>query len=188
MSDREARTLERQAAADPDALARLIARTVPVERIRLAAALGHPVALRIERPANVSENPWDWPAATLDDATWRLWGCDCAERPLLRERAAGREPDPRSWEVVAASRRYAAAKASREELDAARDTAWAAAWDAAAGAAARGAAWAAARGADRAAARSAGWAAGWDAAGGEERAWQRDAMAQRLLGLDVDCG
>ena len=29
----------------------------------------------------------------------RLWAADCALRALLRERTAGREPDPRSWEA-----------------------------------------------------------------------------------------
>jgi hypothetical protein len=61
----------------------------------------------------------------------RLWGCDCAERALLRERAQGREPDPRSWEAIAVSRRYANDQATDEELTAARAAARAAAGDAA---------------------------------------------------------
>jgi len=83
----------------------------------------------------------------LDEREQRLWGCDCAERALLRERDAGREPDPRSWEAVRVSRLYADGEATLEELDAAW-SAWHAAWDAdaAARAAADAAAWVAADG------------------------------------------
>ena len=45
----------------------------------------------------------------------RLFACDCAERALQRERDAGREPDMRSWEAVAVSRRYANGQATDEE-------------------------------------------------------------------------
>jgi len=37
----------------------------------------------------------------------RLFAADCAERALLREREAGREPDDRSWEALRVSRAYA---------------------------------------------------------------------------------
>ena len=53
----------------------------------------------------------------------REFACDCAERALLREREAGREPDPRSWAAVEAARRFARGEATAEELDAARDAA-----------------------------------------------------------------
>ena len=75
----------------------------------------------------------------LDARVLRLFACDCAERALLRERRAGREPDGRSWGAVRVARLYADGKATADELDAARTAAWAAAGDAgaAAGAAAR---------------------------------------------------
>jgi hypothetical protein len=60
----------------------------------------------------------------------RLFACDCAERALIRERDAGREPDPRSWAAIEVSRRYADGQATDDELAAARDAAWAAARDA----------------------------------------------------------
>jgi hypothetical protein len=81
----------------------------------------------------------------------RLFACECAERALQRERAAGREPDKRSWASIEVSRRYADGKATEKELDAAWNAAGVAAgdvWDpawAAAGAAAGDPAWAAAR-------------------------------------------
>ncbi|MHB8533391.1 MAG: hypothetical protein ACYDC2_11795, partial [Solirubrobacteraceae bacterium] len=137
----------------------------------------------------------------------RLFACDCAERALGRERAAGREPDARSWKAVAVARTYAEGQATALELDAARDAAWAAArdaagaaaWDAAraaawaaawaagrdaAWAAGRDAAWAAARAAAWAAAGAAAWAAERDAAGAAawaaERDWQRQRLAELL--------
>ncbi len=79
-----------------------------------------------------------------------LFACDVATTALEAERAAGREPDSRSWEAVRVKRAWLAGEAT----DAARAAAWAAAW-AAAGAAAGAAA--------RAAARDAAWDAAWDA-------------------------
>ena len=35
------------------------------------------------------------------------WACDCAERALLREREAGREPNIHSWKAVEVARKYA---------------------------------------------------------------------------------
>lgn len=86
-----------------------------------------------------------------DDQIARLFAADCAEAALLGERSKGREPDPRSWAAVEASRAFA-----RGEIGAA-------AWDAA-GAAARAAAW------------DAAWAAAWDAA----RDAARDALYGRF--------
>jgi len=73
------------------------------------------------------------------DATRTLheFACWCAERALLRERDAGREPDPRSWDAVEAKRAWlrgeiddkALAAAADAAAAAARDAAWAAAWD-----------------------------------------------------------
>lgn len=94
----------------------------------------------------------------MDDRERRVFACDCAERALLREREAGREPDERSWNAVAVARRFADGNASNEELEQAEAAAWdarAAAWaaaDAAADAALDAALAAAARGASRGAA------------------------------------
>lgn len=81
------------------------------------------------------------------------FACDCVERALMRERAAGREPDPRSWEAVRIKRRWVEGRATDQELGAARDAAEAA-WEAAWAAAWAAAAWAA----------EAAWDAAWDAA------------------------
>ena len=102
----------------------------------------------------------------LSDRLIRLFAVWCARRALERERAAGREPDPRSWSAVEVAERFANGNATAEELDAARAAAWAAAWAAArdaARAAAWAAAWAAARAAAWDAARDAARAAAWDA-------------------------
>jgi hypothetical protein len=53
--------------------------------------------------------------------------CKFAEGALLKEREAGREPDPRSWEAIATKRRWIAGDATDADLEAA----WAAAWAAA---------------------------------------------------------
>ena len=64
------------------------------------------------------------------DATNALrdFAATVAENALLAERAAGREPDPRSWAVVQAVRDMLAGKIGKEELAAARDAARADAW------------------------------------------------------------
>ena len=61
--------------------------------------------------------------------------CWCAEQALVREREAGREPDPRSWAAIEAKRAWLRGEIDGKVLAAARDAAWAAA--------ARDAAWAA---------------------------------------------
>jgi len=117
----------------------------------------------------------------------RLFGCDCAERALKRERKAGREPDERSWKAIIVSRLYANGEANLQELDAARAAAWdaarAAAWDAAR-AAARDAAWDAAR--------DAAWEAAWEAARAAAREaeikWQRNRLARYLDAVFADKG
>jgi RimJ/RimL family protein N-acetyltransferase len=91
----------------------------------------------------------------------REFAADCAERALLRERAAGREPDPRSWAAIAVA---------RERTSTAGELA-----DAEAGARSAGAA--VAEAADCAYAK--GHMAGQDA----ERAWQRAELERRLLAL-----
>jgi hypothetical protein len=62
------------------------------------------------------------------------WGCWCAEQALLGERAAGWEPDPRSWAAITALQEYLAGRATIEVIraaaraaDAAADAAYAAA-------------------------------------------------------------
>jgi hypothetical protein len=123
----------------------------------------------------------------FNEKNLRLFACDCAERALKRERKAGREPDPRSWEAIRVSRLFARGRATDAAWGAARDAAWGAARDAA-WAAARDAAWNAARdaawGAARAAARDAAWdaatAAAWDAARDAEESWQTKQLLKRI--------
>ena len=55
------------------------------------------------------------------------FACWCAVQALLREREAGREPDPRSWAAIEVKRQWLRGEATNSELAAAR----AAAWDAA---------------------------------------------------------
>lgn len=97
----------------------------------------------------------------------RLWGCWCVRRVwhLLT--------DERSRNAVEVAERFAIGKATKEDMDAAWDAAWAAAR-----AAARDAAWAAARDAARAAAR----AAAWDAARAEQSKELEDRMV-KLFGF-----
>lgn len=116
-----------------------------------------------------------------DDRAARVFAADCAERALLREREAGREPDRRSWDAVRVARAFADGEASPGELAAARAAAYAADDDAAAYAAA----WAAV-GAARDSA--------WDAAGAAvaptrhgERAWQVSRLMS-LLGFPLLAG
>jgi len=159
---------------------------------------------------------WIWPANTFgtpildEDKIWALcqdWVPDesrhrfalwCAGRALRRERKAGREPDPRSWEALRVKSRWLQGKPTDEELraaesaardavpaataarsavpaaTAARDAAWYAAWYAA-----EDAAWYAAWYAARSAADAAAWSAAWSAAWGAEfkaqcRWWRRE--------------
>jgi hypothetical protein len=149
----------------------------------------------------IEDRLWAIINSWMDDRQCRLFAADCAERALVRERAAGREPDERSWEAIRVSRAYARGDATEEELAAARDAAWAAweaAWDAARAAldasldavlaAALDAALAAARAALDAAgaaaldaAREAAWVAAWAAAeaAAREAAWDADEAAAK---------
>jgi hypothetical protein len=125
-----------------------------------------------------------------------LFAADCAERALLREREAGREPDSRSFAAIETVRRYVAGAASKSDLDAARAEAEAAAYAAraeaeAAAYAARAAraayaAYAAARAAraeEAAYAADAAYTAAYAAARAEEAAWQSSELERRLLAL-----
>lgn len=53
-----------------------------------------------------------------------IFACDCAQRALLRERAAGIEPDERLWKALALRRRWIGGEESEEALDAAKDAIW----------------------------------------------------------------
>ena len=102
------------------------------------------------------------------------WAADCAERALLRERKAGREPDPPCFEAIEAARRFVkdptkenrkAARAAGNAAEAAGDAAWTAGK---AAAAAGDAAWTAGNAAE--AAVNAAWAAGKAAAAARDAA------------------
>jgi hypothetical protein len=95
----------------------------------------------------------------MADATRVLneFACDVAETAPIAERAAGREPDPRSWDAIVVKRRWITGKATNAELE----VAWAAA-KAGARAAALAAASAATRPAAWAPASAATWATDWD--------------------------
>ena len=112
-----------------------------------------------------------------------LW---CAEGALNRERAAGREPDPRSWAALEAKRGWLAGTVSDAELDAARAAAWdavgAAAW-AAAWDAASDSAWDAARAAANDSAWSAAKAATRDNARAAVMEMQNTELERRVLAL-----
>ena len=57
----------------------------------------------------------------------RLFAADCAERVLLRERKAGREPDKRSWAAVEAARAFARGEIDMDALRNAANAAYRAA-------------------------------------------------------------
>jgi hypothetical protein len=108
---------------------------------------------------------------TWSDRTARLFACDCAEMVLpLFEKDYPNDTRPRK--AIETARLFADGKASRNELNAARD----AAWDAA-----RAAARAAAGGAARAAAGAAAWAAAGAAAGAAARDAEKKWQTQRLI-------
>jgi hypothetical protein len=106
-------------------------------------------------------------------AALRLFACDCAEEACR----VAKWTDDRSLNAIRVAQLYAEGKATRDELNAARDAAWAAARDAAEAAswaAAEAVAWAAAGDAAGAAARAA-----WDASG----AAQDKALTECLMAL-----
>jgi hypothetical protein len=124
----------------------------------------------------------------MADASATLWAfaCDCAERALTAERAAGREPAAASWAAVETRRRWLRGEATDADLSAASSAASSAAWsaaskaaDSAASSAASSAAWSAAsKAASSAASRAAYWAAD-----GAEREWQNTNLARLFLAL-----
>jgi hypothetical protein len=124
----------------------------------------------------------------LSDSQLRLVACAVAESSLLRERAAGREPDARSWAVIEAGRAHARGEIDDAGLAAAREAAWAAAREARASRAAAREAWAAAWAASRAAAREA-WEAAWEApaerASSSSSSWAEAVkIVARVAGID----
>jgi len=113
------------------------------------------------------------------DATNALrdFAATVAENALLAERAAGREPDPRSWAAIQFVRDLLAGKIKPEDRSAARSAAWSAQSAARSAAEAAWAAWAAE--AAEAAARSAAEAA-WAARSAQSaaRSAQNDLLLQ----------
>jgi hypothetical protein len=59
----------------------------------------------------------------IPDLTLHELACEFTERALTRERDAGREPHPRSWDAIAAKRKWLAGEIGDSELRSAR---WAA--------------------------------------------------------------
>jgi len=125
----------------------------------------------------------------LSDSQLRLVACAVAESSLLRERAAGREPDARSWAAVEAGRAHARGEIDDAELA----KAWAGAaeaveaWEDAEAWAEAEAAWAAAAttmptptawvgGAAAAMVVRAAWEAAWEA-GASSSSWEAEAAA-----------
>ena len=112
---------------------------------------------------------------TRRDRDARLLACEYAERALQRERDAGREPHPASWNAPRVSRLYALGEATQKELQAVWSAARSAA-ESAARSAAESAAWSAVW----SAARSAAWGAAWSAAWSAELEWQSARFRQML--------
>jgi len=114
----------------------------------------------------------------------REWACWCATRALEHERAAGREPDPRSWAAVDVALKYARGEATTYELAIAESAAWSASWSTAYYAA-ESAAWSAAGYAAYYAAESAaGYAAEYAACyatGYAAKSAERDIQRDELL-------
>jgi hypothetical protein len=106
----------------------------------------------------------------MADATEALheFACWCAEEALLRERAAGREPDKRSWAAIETKRKWLKGEATDEELVTVGLEAWDAARSAVGVASVIKAAWSAAWSATLGDAQDVVWAV-WEAAW--ESAW-----------------
>jgi len=142
----------------------------------------------------------------MADATRTLheFACWCAEQALLRERAAGREPDPRCWEAIEAKRRWLRGEITDSDLAAARVAAWEAALETtleaaheAARAAKQAASWAAARAVARETVRAATraatqgitrvavWDTAWDAVWDEQNAKLEEMLLE--LGREAQC-
>jgi hypothetical protein len=148
-----------------------------------------PILCRVRLSGQILRDP-DKVVAQRREVLWMLdasnllheCACQFAERALTRLQEAGDKVDPRSWDAIAAKRKWVAGDIDNEQLAAARAAARAAAWDAARGAA-RAAARVAARFAPRDAARDAARDAVWDAARAAEREWQESRL-QQLVALE----
>lgn len=115
-------------------------------------------------------------SGVLPDSALRLFAARVARRALERERAAGREPDQRSWTAVETAERYARGEATGGELAAVLAPAtWAALAPAAEAASWAAATEAAPEAATWAAAEAAAWAAAWAAT--EAATWAPQAWA-----------
>ena len=135
----------------------------------------------------------------VPDPILHEFACRIAEAVLMRERRAGREPDPRSWAAIDAKRKWLRGEIGDKELHAAREAAWCAAMNdarCAAWQAAWYAAWCAAMNDARNAAWYAAWHAAWYAARNAARnaAWSaalnatregQFAMLRRMLGVGL---
>jgi len=156
----------------------------PKERVRRVIGRGRTIE-QILRARRIPHADRIWVAChkgAVSDRVLRLFACDCAERALRRERRAGREPDPRSWEAVRVARRYADGDATAAELAAAGAVAGAVAEAAASSAARAAAAWAAAW-----AAWEEAWVAAWEAA--HAAAWEarETAGVAWVAAWEADC-
>lgn len=93
------------------------------------------------------------------------FACVVAERALLKEREAGREPDKRSWDAIQAKKDWMAGIISDDELCAAERAAWSVGWSVGWNVgwnAVRSVGWSLAWGA----VKSVGWSLGWSLAWG----------------------
>ena len=135
-----------------------------------ALAYGHGSVLACVRLSGTITEGDDKLAATMRETMWmgdvsatlHRFACEVAERALRAQQAAGREPDPRSWNVIAVKRRWLAGKATDADLAQTDKAAWAATWDA------------------EAAAWTVAWGAAAGAAGDQERAWQEAHLCELL--------
>jgi hypothetical protein len=181
-----------------------------------------PIVCRVEHSGTIIQQD-DKLCSTVRKVLWmadatkalHVFACTVAEKALLAEQKAGREPSKRSWQAIKVKRKWLEGNATNEELSAARSAAesaarsaarsaaesaarsaaWSAAWSAARSAA-RSAAWGAARSAARSAAesaaRSAAWSAAWSAA--RSAAWSaawsafNDILEKQLLELSPSNG
>jgi hypothetical protein len=153
--------------------------------------LRHLIAMPVEK-LSYAERVWVLlHKQFIPEKELHLLACRIAERALRRERKAGLEPDPCSWEAVRIKRLWVRGKATSEKLadaqdaarDAVQDTAGAAAAWYAAGVAARAAAWHAAWCAARGATGDVAGAAALVVAWATEAKWQYNAILRVLKRL-----
>jgi len=122
--------------------------------------------LTILESNGMDDTLWCLRSVPEHDKEWRLYAIWCARQ------VQHLMTDPRSLAALDVTEAFADGQATAEELDAARDAAWAAAGDAAGAAA-----WAAAGDAAWAAARAAAGAAAWAAARAAQEAKLREIIS-----------